>query len=456
MTRRILVIGGLAAGPSAAAKAKRVDPDAEVVLFEQGEHVSYGVCEIPYLVSGEIDNDEKLVVFTPEQLRKAKGFTARVFHSVEEILPSRKEIMVRNLQDGTKEHHRYDKLIVTTGSVPKRLNIEGEQSRNVFAVKRLDEAYALKKYIDEENPRRAVIIGGGFIGLEMADALVRRGIEVTMIHNGALPMAGLEEEGRKLLLEEIRRHGVTFLPETKVEWFGVGEKGAVVAVGTPDMTVETDLVIVAIGVSPNTKLAQEAGIQTGSLGGIRVTDKMLADGSESVFAAGDCCELRNIVTKKPMYVSLATTASKTGRIAGENAAGGNTSFSGTIRALGVRVFDKEVAHVGLSLREANAAYFEAVAHTIHATSKVGIMPGAKEILITLIADRKSQKLLGANVIGDGGAVLRANTLAVAIRQGMTIDEIEHCDLIYTPPYAPLWDGILIAAEQLKKKLKVKS
>ena len=212
----------------------------------------------------------------------------------------------------------------------------------------------------------------------------------------------------------------------------------------------------AIGVAPDTKLAQEAGIQTGAFGGIRVNEKMNVAGAENVFAAGDCCELRNIVTKKPMYVSLATTASKTGRVAGENAAGGNASFRGTIRAIGVRVFDNEVAHVGLSLKEARKASFDAVTHTIRAQSNVGIMPGSKELLITLIADRTSRKLLGANCIGGGGAILRANTLAVAIRHGMTIDEIEHFDLIYTPPFAPLWDGMTIAAEQLNKKLKVKS
>jgi len=456
MKRRILVIGGLAAGPSAAAKAKRIDPDAEVVLFEQGEYISYGICEIPYLVSGEIENDKKLIVFTPEELKKEKGVDARVFHSVEEILPSRKEIKVRNLQDRTKELHRYDKLIVATGSSPKLLNLEGDRSRNVFAVKRLDDAYALKKYVAEECPRRAVVIGGGFIGLEMAEAIVRRGIEVTMIHKGTMPMSGLEEGGRKLVLEEIQRRGVTFLPETEVEWFGVGGKGTVVAVGTADMTVETDLVVVAIGVAPNTKLAKEAGIQIGTFGGIRVSDRMNAANAESIFAAGDCCELRNLVTKKPMYQALATTASKTGRVAGENAAGGNASYGGTIRAIGVRVFDKEVAHVGLSLREAHEASFDAVSHTIQAKSNVGIMPGAKDIFITLIADRKSRKLLGANVIGGGGAILRANTLAVAIRHGMSIDEVEHFDLIYTPPFAPLWDGITIAAEQLGKKLKVKS
>ena len=197
MKRRILVIGGLAAGPSAAAKAKRVDPEAEVVLFEQGEYISYGICEIPYFVSNEIGDARKLVVFTPVRLEKEKGVTANVLQTVEKILPSKKEIHIRNFNDGTTQNERYDKLIIATGSNPKTLNIEGENCRNVFAVKGLQEAYALKKFIDEERPRRAVIVGAGFIGLEMADAFVRRGIEVTMVHNGPMPMSKLEEDGKK-------------------------------------------------------------------------------------------------------------------------------------------------------------------------------------------------------------------------------------------------------------------
>jgi Uncharacterized NAD(FAD)-dependent dehydrogenases len=454
MRRRILVIGGLAAGPTAASKAKRVDPEAEVILFEQGESISYGICEIPYLMSNEIDDAGKLVIFTPERLEKEKGVISKVLHSVEEILPSKKEIKIRNLRDASTRTEHYDRLIIATGSTPKRLNIEGEKSRNVFVVKNLDDAYAMKKFIDVEHPRRAVIVGAGFIGLEMADAFVRRGIEVTMLHNGPLPMSKLEDEGKKIVVEEIQKHGVTFLPSTKVEWLGIGTKGNVVAVGTSNSTIETDIVIVAVGVVANSKLAEEAGIQIGGFGGICVSDKMNALGADNIYAAGDCCELRNIVTKKPMYISLATTASKTGRVAGGNAAGGNAVFKGAIRAIGVRVFDKEVAHVGLSLKEAKAAYFDAVANTIHAQSKVGMMPGAKGIHFTLIADRKTRRLLGANVIGENGAVLRANTLAVAIRHGMSIDDVAQFDLIYTPPYAPLWDGISIAAEQLEKKLKV--
>ncbi len=456
MKRRILVIGGLAAGPSAAAKAKRVDPDAEIVLFEQGAHISYGICEIPYFMSNEIADAEQLVVFTPERLEKEKGVAVNVLHTVEKILPQKKEIRIRNFKDGTTRNEHYDKLIVATGSIPKTLHVEGENCRNVFTVKDLEEAYSLKKFIDEERPRRAVIVGAGFVGMEMADAFVRRGIEATIIHNASTPMSRLEEEGRTLVLEEIQKHGVTFLPSTKVDWLGIGAKGAVVAVGTPDRTVETDFVVVAVGVKPNVHLAKEAGIQVGTLGGICVDDKMKALGAENIFAAGDCCELRNMITKKPTVISLATVASKTGRVAGENAAGGNVTFKGTIRAIGVRVFDKEVAHVGLSLKEAKEAYYDGVAQTIRAPSHVGIMPGMKEILFTLIADRKTRRLLGANVIGDKGAILRANTLAVAIRHGMSIDEVEQLDLIYTPPYAPLWDGITIAAEQLGKELKVKS
>ncbi len=452
MKRRILVIGGLAAGPSAASKARRVDPDAEVVLFEQGEYISYGICEIPYLISNEIIDPARLIIYSPERLEKEKGVSARTFHLVEEIHASSKEILVRDLKGGVTRTEHYDKLIIATGSTPKKLALEGVESRNVFTVKALDEAYAMKRYLDEEKPRRAVVIGGGFIGLEMADAFVRRGIEVTMLHNATQPMSKLEEEGRKIVHEEILEHGVLFVPNAKIEWFGVGAKGNVVAVGTSAGTVETDIVVMAIGVVPNASLAETAGIQRGNFGGICVSDKMKALGAENIFAAGDCCELRNIITKKPMYLSLATTATKTGWIAGENAAGGNAIFKGTMRTIGVRVFDKEIAHVGLSLKEAKSLHFDAVAHTIRAQSKVGMMPGVQEISFTLIADRKSGRVLGANVIGNEGAIQRANTIAVAIRHGMTVSDVSEFDLIYTPPFAPLWDGINISGHQMKRRI----
>ncbi|MDE3058877.1 MAG: FAD-dependent oxidoreductase, partial [Bacteroidota bacterium] len=339
-----------------------------------------------------------------------------------------------------------------TGSKPKQLSIEGANARNVFTIKSLDSAYALKKFLDEEHPRQAVIIGAGFIGMEMADALTARGMSVDIIHRGKFPLSHLELDAKKVVVEELEHHHVTFHPETAVEWFGVGAKGNVVAVGTKNMTIETDLVIVAVGVEPNSSLAENAGIETGNFGGVCVSDKMEALGAEDIYAAGDCCELRNIITHKPMYISLATTASKTAWIAGENAAGGNAAFKGTMRAIGVRLFTKEVAHVGLSVTEAAESNFDPVTNTVRVPSKVGMMPGSKELLITLIADRRSSRLLGANIVGGEGAVLRANVFAAAIRHSMSVDDVAQLDLIYTPPYAPLWDGILIGAQQIKKKL----
>ena len=452
MTRRILVIGGLAAGPTAASKAKRVDPEAEVILFEQGDYVSYGVCEIPYLLSGEVSASDRLVLFSPAELQEKKGVAVRTSHLVEELIPQAGEIRVRDLHQGLSRAERYDKLVVATGSTPKRLGIEGEGCRNVFTVKALGEAFALKKYLEDERPRRAVIVGAGFIGLEMADALVRRGIETTLIHNAALPMSKFEDESRKLILAEVESHGVTFIPDSKVEWLGVGSRGNVVAAGTREKTVETDLLIVAVGVEPNSVLAKSAGIHTGSFGGIATDDKMRALGADRIYAAGDCCEVRNIITRKPMYLPLATVASKTARVAGENAAAGGAVFKGALRALGLRIFSREAAQVGLTAEEARKNSFDVRIDTTTAYSKVAMMPDADKIHFTLIGDRKSRRLLGANVIGGNGAILRANTLSVAIRHGLTIDEVERFDLIYTPPYSPLWDGIITGARQLKKRL----
>ncbi len=452
MKRRILVIGGLAAGPSAASKAKRASPDSDVVLYEQGEFISYGICEIPYFVSNEITDPQQLIVYSPDRLLKEKGVVAKTRHLVEEIVPSKKETHIRNLNDGTTFVDKYDKLIVATGSRPKQLSIEGANARNVFTIKSLDGAYALKKFLDEERPRQAVIIGAGFIGMEMADALSARGISVDIIHRGKFPLSHLELDAEKIVVEELEHHHVRFHPDETAEWFGVGAKGNVVAVGTKSGTIETDLVIVAIGVEPNSSLAEHAGIEIGKFGGVCVSDKMKALGAEDIYVAGDCCELRNIITRRPMYISLATTASKTAWIAGENAAGGNAVFKGTMRAIGVRVFTKEIAHVGLSATEAAESNFDPVTNTVRVPSKVGMMPGSKELLITLIADKRSSRLLGANIVGGEGAVLRANVFAAAIRHGLSVDDVAQFDLIYTPPYAPLWDGILIAAQQMKSKM----
>lgn len=451
MKQRILVVGGLAAGPSAASKAKRVNPNADVTLFEGGEHISYGICEVPYYVGGIVNDPDHLISYTPQRLEKEKGVKVKTLHLVEGIDPVRKKIVVRDLLKDKLAEHPYDKLILATGSMPRSLGLSGEKGRNVFHVKSLDQGLAVKQFIDQEHPRRAVIIGGGYIGMELAEALRNHEMQTTLLHRGDLPMSGLENETRLAVKQELEKHGVAFVPRSQVQELRSDTTGKVVEVMASTGVYEADLVILSLGVEPQTTLAKAARIRVGRYGGIQ-TDQRQATSIDSIYAAGDCCEVRNVVNNAWMYIPLATTASKQGWVAGENAAGGRAVFKGVIRAIAVKVFDQEIAQVGISSQEAAESGFDVVTESITANSRVGFMPANAKLHLTLIADKRSKRLLGANIFGEDGAVLRANTLGVAIQQHLTIDQLARLDLIYTPPYSPLWDPILIAANQIGKRL----
>ncbi len=449
MSRRILVIGGLAAGPSAASKAARVDSGAEVVLFEQGQYISYGICEIPYYIAGDLPANA-LVAYTPAQLKQAKRVDARILHRVEEILPRDRSIRVRDTSTGTVHIERYDRLVIATGSHPRLLGLAGEDATNVFHVKSLDDGLRIKSFIEAEKPSRAVIVGGGYIGIEMADALRTRGLDVTLLHQYDLPMSGLELLTRQEVLRVLVANGVQFVggaPPVRL----LVERERVRRVDTAQGNHDTDLVIIAVGVEPETSLAKRAGIRLGETGGI-VTDLRQQTSASDIFAAGDCCEVKNLISNRRIYLPLATLASKQGWVAGENAAGGQARFSGAIRATAVRAFTMEVAHVGLGSDEAKLARFDVAVETIVGWSRVASMPGSRKVTVTLIADRRSRRLLGANLFGEEGAVLRANTLAVGIQQGLTVDDMQQWDLAYSPPFTPLWDPILIAGNALQKKM----
>jgi NADPH-dependent 2,4-dienoyl-CoA reductase/sulfur reductase-like enzyme len=447
---RIVVVGGLAAGPSAAAKAVRTNPDAEVILFEQTEIVSYGLCEIPYVVGGEVPDETKLVPYSPERLATEKGITVKTLHRVERIVPSRRVIVVRDLRSGELTDCSYDRLVIATGSKPRRLNVDGEEGRNVFHVNSRENLLGIMKFLEAESPSKATVIGGGYIGMEMCEALRRRGMEVALLHRHRLPMAGLEEETRERIIEELEKNGVRFVTNTRVASLLQNSAGKVVQVYTNKGSFETDIVILSLGVTPNIRLAKEARVRVGPTGAI-ATDQRQQTNIEGIYAAGDCCEVRNVVVGKPMYLPLATNASKQGWVAGENAAGGRAVFAGAIRAAAVRVFGLEVAQVGVSSEEAREAGFDVARQLISGWSKVSVMPNADRLVVKIIFDKRSGRVLGANVFGSSGAVLRANTIGVAIHRRMTVEEMSRLDLIYSPPFAPLWDPILIAANQAKKK-----
>jgi len=449
---RIVVVGGLAAGPSAAAKAARTDPAAEIILFEQTETVSYGLCEAPYTIGGEIPDESTLVSYTPDRLAAEKGIAVKTQHRVEKILPTKHAVAVRDLRTGEVAEYSYTALVVATGSSPRKLNVDGEEGRNVFHVNSRDDTLGILRYLETERAGTAVVIGGGYIGMEMCEALKRRGLEVTLVHRYRLPMAGLEEETRTRIVEELANNGVRFVTNARVESLLQDDSQRVVQVLSTKGSFPADLVILSLGVTPNAKLATDARVRTGPTGGI-VVDQRQQTNIDGVYAAGDCCEVRNVVNGKPMYIPLATIASRQGWVAGENAAGGRATFRGVIRAVAVKVFGLEVAQVGISSDEARASGFDVATQSVSTWSRVAIMPGSSRISVRLILDKRSQRILGANVFGSDGVVQRANILGVAIQHKMTVDDVFRFDMIYSPPFAPLWDPILIAVNEARKKMK---
>jgi NADPH-dependent 2,4-dienoyl-CoA reductase/sulfur reductase-like enzyme len=449
---RILVVGGLAAGPSAASKAKRINPDAEVILIEQSPFISYRICEIPYYLSGEYRDTDDLVVYSPERLTKDKGVEVWTETDAEKIEPEKRQIILRSTVTGKTRTERYDRLIITTGSKPKKLSFANSEHKNVFSVKSLHAAYALRDYIHERKPRRAVIVGGGYIGLEMTESMKKLGCSVTLLHRHDYPFTDIEREAGEKIVDELERNDIDFVPQSEVTGFEIEGRDNVSAVVTTSQTYPADIVICAIGVSPNTELALTAGIKKGLCNGI-LTNSRQQTGVEHIYAAGDCCEIRNIISGKHVLLPLATIASKTGWVAGENAAGGEATYSGAIRNVAIRIFNLEVSRVGLTMKESHNAEFQPFTKTITAFSRVAGMPNAERLTVSLIANKSDGRLLGATLIGRDGAVQRGNILAALMRFGHSVDDLSNLDMMYAPPFSTLWDPILVAANQSIKKVE---
>jgi CoA-dependent NAD(P)H sulfur oxidoreductase len=449
--RTIVVVGGLAAGPSAASKAARTDPNARIILLEQSDAISYGICELPYYIGG-IVREEDLVVHTAESLSREKGVDVRLHHRVEQIHTGNRRLSVRDIGSGKVSDIPYDRLILTTGASAGRLGIQGEDARNVFHVRTLDSAHYLRRYIDGQHPRHAVVIGAGYLGVEMAEAFRMRGIEVTLLDREDLPLAGMADPARTAMRDALQRNGVVFKGgETPVSIASQGGKAAT-HVLTPHATYPADVIVVAVGVVPNTALAQQAGIRIGRHGGI-LTDHWQKTSAPNIFAAGDCCEVRSIVTNASIYVPLATVASRAGWVAGTNAAGGRARFPGALRATAVKVFEHEAVRLGATEAEAKHAGLVPVTKTVSTSSRAGMMPGATNLTVTLIADRTSGRLLGGTLFGQEGAVHRSQALAVALHQRLTVDAFRETDFAYAPAFSPLWDPLLVAANALARELQ---
>jgi NADPH-dependent 2,4-dienoyl-CoA reductase/sulfur reductase-like enzyme len=433
-----VVIGGGAAGMSAASAARRVAPELDVVVCEAGGYAAYGMCGIPYYLAGLVEDAENLLAYPPEEFTGRRGIDLRLRTRVTAIDPAARQVQLSS--DGETGILDYDALVVATGADPVRPPVPGIGHDRVFTVRSLDEAIKLKLLLEGGLVGRAIVVGAGYIGLETAEALVAAGAEVEVIE--ALPqvLAGFDEPAASLAAAELARHARLRLG-CRLDEVRAGYGGVTTIVdGTPE---QADLVILATGVRPATRLLTEAGAEHLPDGSV-VVDEALRTSLPGIFAAGDCVALPHLVLGRPSWVPLGPAANKTGRVAGTVAAGGTSSFAGIVGTAVVKVFDLEVARTGLSLTDARAAGLDAIAADVTSRSRAKYYPGGSPLQVRLV-HAPGGRLLGAQMAGREGAAKRIDVLATALHAGFGIEDLAALDLSYAPPFAPVYDPVLLAA-----------
>src|SRR3954453_23679852 len=446
--QRLVVIGGDAAGMSAASQArKRRGPDElAIVAFERGRYTSYSACGIPYWISGAVEDMDKLVSRTPEKHRD-NGIDMRTRTEVIGIDVAARTVRARDLDAGREYDEPYDDLVYATGSVPARPPVPGIDAAGVYGGQTLDDGVALRAELDSSRVQRVVVVGGGYIGLEIAEACRVRGLEVTVVDMSATPVGTFDPDIGAFIADAVRGEGIELVLSDGVARVDVGPDGRARAVVTASgRELAADLVVLGLGVRPNVALAQDAGIPVGTSGGVAV-DTRMRTGVEGVWAAGDCVESVHRLSGQRVVVALGTHANKQGRVAGINIGGGYATFPGVIGTAITRVCNLEAARTGLSSAEAEAAGYSFVRAAVDSTTKAGYFPGASPIRVTMIAERRSGRLLGAQIVGREAAAKRIDALAICIWNEMTVDEILSLDLSYAPPFSPVWDPVLIAARK---------
>jgi NADPH-dependent 2,4-dienoyl-CoA reductase/sulfur reductase-like enzyme len=446
VSKRLVVIGGDAAGGSAASQAKKRQPDLDVVLFERGRATSYSACGIPYWIAGTVESETQLVARTPEQHRAA-GLDVRMRTEVVGIDSDKGVVHWRDLDAGTEGTEPYDDLVYATGSVPMRPPVEGIDAHGVYGVQVLDDGVALRAELDSGRVQRVVVVGGGYIGLEIAEACRVRGLDVTVVDRAATPVGTFDPDVGEFIAEAVRCEGIELVLSDGVAGIDVGPDGRARAVVTASgRELPADLVVLGLGVRPDVALAREAGIPLGTSGGIAVDARMRTQ-VPGIWSAGDCVESVHRLSGQRMVVALGTHANKQGRVAGINIGGGYATFPGVIGTAITKICQTEAARTGLSEAEAELAGYSFVTAAVDSTTTAGYMPRSAPIRVKMTAERRSGRLLGAQVVGQQGAAKRIDALAICIWNQMGVDEILSLDLAYAPPFAPVWDPVLIAARK---------
>ena len=443
---KVIIIGGIAAGMSAAAKLKRMSPNDEVIVYEKGDIVSFGACGLPYYAGGFFDDSNEMIARTAEEFRKT-GINLFTNHEVLEVDFDNKKLRVKDLIQNMIIEEIYDKLMIASGASSIIPPIKGIDSENVLTLKSMDDGNKLRALMENENLKRVTVIGAGFIGVEAVEAAKKRGKEVTVVQLQDRILAEVfDEEITNLLEEEIRKHDVNLLlDETVME---ITTAGKATNIKTNKREFETDIVIVATGFRPNTAFVKNEKLEMLKNGAI-VVDKYGRTSIEDVYAAGDCATINSVITNKPVYVPLATGANKLGRIVGENLASANNEFQGSLASSCIKVMDMEAARTGLSEKEVKALGFDYKTKFITDMNHTSYYPGQTKIYVKLIYDAHTKVIYGGQVAGYKDAVQRCNVIATCIFAKMTTAQLGMLDLSYAPPFSRTWDVLNVAGNVSK-------
>ena len=441
---QLLVVGGVAAGLAAAMQARRTAPTLDITVIEKTADISYGACGLPYVVSGLIPALERLVIHTPEYFREQHNIEIHLDTEALEILPARSILRVR--AGGERRELPFTNLVLATGAAAICPPLPGHDLAGVFVLRQLRDGRRLMQFLEQERPLKAVIVGAGYIGLEMAEAFRERGIETTLIEASDKMMSTLGGALRDRVVEELQAHGVEVVTGERVAAFEGGDGRVSRVVTESGRAFEAQLVLIGVGVRPAVELAKDAGLEVGESGAI-ATDASQRTSAANIYAAGDCCETLHRVSGRRVWFPLAQPAVRQGWVAGANAAGASPEarFAGVVGTTAVKVFELEVARTGLSLEEAQAAGFDASMSEDESHSRAGYYPNSTKILTRIIHDR-SGRLLGAQMVGREGVAGRIDVYAAALHANLKLEELNRLDLAYAPPFAPTIDPIIRATK----------
>ena len=453
---KIVIIGGVAGGASAAAKARRTNEAAEITVFEKGPYVSFANCGLPYYVGATIPDRQELLLQSPEKFWNRFRVSVKVRHEVLIIDRQKKQVEVKNLVTGERFSQPYDKLILAPGAGAIVPDLPGIRSTNIFTVKTVPDSDAIRSFLSQHRPKSALVIGGGFIGLETAEALVNRSLEVTVVELAPQILPALDPDMAALVTEHLINQGVKVITGDGIKAFSGKETFAEEAELESERRLPMDLAILSIGVRPELKLAKEAGLEIGEAGGIAVNDRQETSDPD-IYAAGDAVETMHLVTGRQTRIPLAGPANKQGRVAGANAAGGDLRFPGALGTAIVETLGIVAAKTGLSEKEAQAHGIDFFVSVTHPLDHAEYYPGAEPLHIKVIAERKTGKLLGAQIIGEQGVDKRIDVIATALTAGLGVQDLEHLDLAYAPQFnsakGPIVMAGFVAANALRGEVR---